>query len=79
MAYGIFDAPENVRRTRNNKEFIGSDCDHIIVLAEQFRETARRCPELDDSHHAELVEKIAEDIHAALMHLQLALETEYGR
>lgn len=65
--HGIFDAPENVRKTRNAKYNASRDCNFLIRSAEQMLKYIERIPEEDDSRHAELVEELAQKIHRALL------------
>ena len=65
--YGIFDAPENVSKTRNAKFCVKRDCDFLIRSAEQMIKYVERIPEEDDSRHAALVEELAQKVHRALL------------
>lgn len=52
-------APQNIKKTRNNKVRIIDDCNAIISMMETLRIRARSCPELDEDGHAKLVEEFA--------------------
>ena len=52
-------APQNIKRTHNNKVRIIDDCNTIISMMETLCIRARSCPELDEDGHAKLVEEFA--------------------
>ena len=62
-----FNAPENIRKTRNCKVSIINDCVFLTRYAEQMIEYVRRIPEEDDDRHAALVETLRNRVHSALI------------
>ena len=71
---GIFDAPENIRKTRNGKFNAENDCYKIIQTAEYLIKYSQNIPEEDNAEHTALVEKFASCIHSARLILEQALE-----
>ena len=54
--------PENIKRTRCNKVHIIKRIDLIKRTLDSISFTAKRCPELDNKKHADLVDELSKMI-----------------
>ena len=60
--YGIFDAPDAVRRTRNAKSIALSKLHLVRSVINSLETYVESIPELDDADHCLLVERLSKDI-----------------
>lgn len=71
-------APDPVRKTRNNKVSMVGDMMWIQKIAAQLERYAKSIPEDNDEKHAELVQELHDSMHDAYLAMEVALKKSWG-